>query len=63
MKEEIFEKVIEYRYPNGDKYNGNKFGWFFSMFIFYFIYLITSPFYFSRSDFYGIRKVYYRRIK
>jgi hypothetical protein len=66
MKEEQFEKVIIYKYPNGDKYDGSTIGWYILHIIFFFIGWVFYPLWYFGNYFYtfkGSKRVYWRKIK
>ena len=64
LKKEIekFEKVVEYQYPNGKKFDGSSFEFYLLSIIFYFLHIMFSPFTFQDSIFCGKRKIYWRKI-
>jgi len=63
MKQELFEKIVEYRFPNGDKLDGNYFYYLVGNFVMFFIWIIISPITFFTEEQHITKKVYFRRMK
>jgi len=62
LRKRRFEKVVEDQYPDGERFDANIILFFFLIFIFYILHIITSPFTFKKSVFCGRRKVYFQEI-